>query len=107
MLAGTGKSSEAEAEYRKALTVFQELADLHPAVFDFRSRLALCHNNLGNLLAVTGKTSEAEVEYREAVRLFQKLAQDNPAVTEFRSNLALKPEQLRHPADEYRQVTGS
>ena len=43
----TGKSSEAEAEYRKALAIQQKLADDNPAVADFRSRLASSHNNLG------------------------------------------------------------
>ena len=80
--------SEAEAEFRKALAIYQKLADDNPAVTEFRSGLAGSHNNLGFLLADTGKPAEAEAEYRKALAIYQKLADDNPAVTEFRSSLA-------------------
>ena len=57
LLSSTGKPSEAEAEYRKALAIQQKLADDNPAVTEFRSRLALSHNNLGC----------AAVEYGQAI----------------------------------------
>ena len=90
----TGKSSEAEAEFRKALAILQKLADDNPAVTQFRSDLAGSHNNLGWLLQQTGKSSEAEAEYRKALAIQQKLADDNPAVTEFRSDLAVSHNNL-------------
>ena len=88
LLSNTGKPAEAEAEYRKALALWQKLADDDPAVTDFRSSLADSHLNLGNLLSKTGKPAEAEAEYRKALAIQQKLADDNPAVTGFRSGLA-------------------
>ena len=94
LLHQTGKTSEAEAEYRKALAIQQKLADDNPAVTDFRSSLAISHNILGNLLAVTGRSSEAEAEYRKALAIQQKLADDNPAVTEFRNRLAISHNNL-------------
>ncbi len=39
LLSETGKTSEAEAEYRKALAIRQKLADDNPAVTEFRSSL--------------------------------------------------------------------
>ena len=47
LLSQTGKQSEAEAEFRKALAIGQKLADDNPAVTEFRSDLAGSHNNLG------------------------------------------------------------
>ena len=57
-------------------------------MLEFRSRLALSHNNLGIVLKDTGKPAEAEVEYRAALAIFQKLADDNPTVSDFRSRLS-------------------
>ena len=54
---GTGKPAEAEAEFRTAVAILQKLADDNPAVTEFRSYLALSHNNLGTLLSETGKPS--------------------------------------------------
>jgi hypothetical protein len=57
-----GKPSEAEAKLRTALAIRQKLADDNPAVTEFRSQLALSHNNLGSVLARKGKPLEAEAE---------------------------------------------
>ncbi len=89
LLEDTGKSSEAEAEYRKALAIQQKLADDNPTVTEFRDSLAVSHINLGILLTnYTGRSSEAETECRKALAIQQKLADDNAAVTDFRSTLA-------------------
>ena len=83
-----GKPAEAEDECRPALAIQQKLADLNPAVTDFRRSLANSHNNLNNVLSHTGKPAEAEAECRAALAIQQKLADDNPAVTDFRKSLA-------------------
>ena len=91
MLSATGKPSEAEAEYRKAIAIQQKLADDNPAVTQFRLFLANHHGRLGMVLMDTGKLSEAEAECRRALAIQQKLADDNPAVTKFRNSLAEEP----------------
>ncbi len=47
LLMEAGKPAEAEAEFRRALEIYQKLADDNPAVTKFRSRLARSHGNLG------------------------------------------------------------
>ena len=94
LLAATGKPSEAEAEYRKALAIDRSWPTTTPPSLEFRSDLAISHNNLGSLLSGTGKSSEAEAEYRKALAIRQKLADDNPAVTDFRSDLAQSRDNL-------------
>ena len=93
----TDKKSEAEAEYRKAIALWQKLADDYPAVTEFRSGLAVSLNNLGLLLNDSGRQSESEAEFRKAIALMQKLADDNPAVTEFRYGLAINRPNLAIP----------
>ena len=50
LLSQTGKLAEAEAEHRKALALYQKLADDNPAVTEFRNSLASSHDTLGILL---------------------------------------------------------
>ena len=89
LLGETGKRSQEEAEFRRALEIYQKLADDNPADTKFRDYLAWSLNNLGLVLVVRGgRPSEAEAEYRKGIALYQKLADDNPAVTDFRSSLA-------------------
>ena len=89
MLSNTGKPAEAEAEYRKAMAIQQKLADDNPAVTEFRSNLAMSHNNLGWLLRTRASRRRRRPSSARRWRILQKLADDNPAVTEFRSGLAL------------------
>ncbi len=55
LLWSTGKLAEAEAEDRKALALYQKLADDNPAVTYFRHLLAHSHFVLGHVLSSTGK----------------------------------------------------
>ncbi len=83
-----GKPSEADAEYRKALTIDQRLADENPAVPEFRSDIATSHVGLGLLLWKASKSTEALIEYRKALAIQQELADANPKVTSYRDNAA-------------------
>ena len=87
VLAATGKPSEAEAEFRKALAIRKKLADDNPSAPLFRYLLAASHNTVGAMLS-DRKPSEAESELHTALAIQQKLADDNPAVTDFRQVLA-------------------
>jgi tetratricopeptide (TPR) repeat protein len=75
---------QAEAEYRAALAIYQQLTEDHPDVMAFRSGLARSHNNFAVLLRDTPKQVEAEEEYRAALAIHQQLTKDHPAVTDFR-----------------------
>ena len=91
----TGRSSEAEVEYRSALAIYQKLAEENPASTEIRRRLGFIFNNLGSLLLnVAGRPAAAEAEFRKAMTIKQKIADDNPAVTEFRNDVALSHRNL-------------
>ena len=70
VLVEMGKPLEAEAEYRRALAIRRKLADDNPDVAEFRSGLAVTHDNLG-YLSETGRPAEAEAEYRKALAIEQ------------------------------------
>ena len=86
LLRRTGKIAAAEAQYRKAQGLYQELVKADPAVPEFRSFLAHSHDNLGNLLADTGRSPEAEVEYGRALSLRQGWPTPTPPHLDFRGN---------------------
>ena len=58
----TGKPAEAEAEYRKAMALYQKLADDDPAVTRLPRRPGVESLGLAKLLSNTGKPAEAEAE---------------------------------------------
>ena len=60
------------------MALYQKLAEDHPDVTDFRSRLAAGHHNLGILLSNTGRLKEAEAEFRGAVTVFQQAGRGPP-----------------------------
>ncbi len=96
LLRANGKWAEAEAEFRKALLLYQKLADEDPGVTDFRFELGRIHRDLGFLLweSNSGKPAEEEAEFRKALLLYQKLADDNPADAQFRNGLASSHQDL-------------
>jgi len=84
----TGRPVEALTEHRKALAIFQSLADANPTVTELQSNLAESHCSIGNDLAAMGKQEEALVSCRKAVTIYQKLAEANPAAIALQSDLA-------------------
>jgi tetratricopeptide (TPR) repeat protein len=83
-----GRLAEAEAAYRDALALRQQLADDFPARPDFRQDLARSHNSLGNLLRATGRPARAEAAYRAALALQKQLVADFPDQPDKRNDLA-------------------
>ncbi len=61
------------------MALYQKLADESPAVTQFRSDMAYCHDALALVLLNTGKPAEAEAEFRTALAIQQKLIDDNPS----------------------------
>ena len=85
----TGKSSEAESEYRDALTHFRKLADEQPAVTKVRSELARTHFYLASLLASMTRTVEAKDEVPQRRRDSAEAGRRPPhRGNEFRNQLA-------------------
>ena len=74
----SGRMSEAEAEFRAALTIRRGLADASPAVPRHRNNLAYNRRNFGDFLMRSGRTSEAEAEFRAALTIWRGLADANP-----------------------------
>jgi eukaryotic-like serine/threonine-protein kinase len=87
--AATGKTSAAESEYRKAVSLLQKLVDENPTVTEFRRQLADVHQDFGVLLWRSARLTEAEAECRQALALHQRIVNENLAVTPFRDTLAM------------------
>ncbi len=106
LLSNTGKPAEAEAEYRKAMALYQKLADDDPAVTEFRSDLAWSHRSLADLLSKTGKPAEAEAEYRKALATLAEAGRRQPRRHRIPQQPGGQPLQPRHPAVEDGQASG-
>jgi tetratricopeptide (TPR) repeat protein len=88
LLAQEGKSTEAEAEHRAALTIQQKLADVYPGIAEYRRGMTRSLNNLGDLLNAAGRAAEAIDYYVRSRKILEALAKDNPSVADFESGLA-------------------
>lgn len=77
-LYGEQRFEEAEAVYRKALEMFEQVKEEYPAAFT--PYVAGMLHNLGALLKDTNRVKEAEKMHRKALELRKKLAEENPAV---------------------------
>jgi tetratricopeptide (TPR) repeat protein len=72
--------TDAEAAYRQALTIYEGLTRDFPALPDYRSGLAWCHNNVAYMLYQKRQFQEAEAAYRRALAITEKLIKDFPAI---------------------------
>jgi serine/threonine-protein kinase len=83
-----GELKGAEAAYRDALAVREQLAADCPSEPDFRNQVSRTLNNLGILLKAQGRLEEAEAAHREGLVLSKQLAADISARPDFRQVLA-------------------
>jgi tetratricopeptide (TPR) repeat protein/tRNA A-37 threonylcarbamoyl transferase component Bud32 len=83
-----GELQEAEAAYREAIKLQQQLAAEFPNRPEFRQDLAISHNNLGVLLRDTGRLKEAEAAHRDALAIRKQLAAEFPNRPDYRHELA-------------------
>ena len=81
-----GKSDEALATYRKAITVLDDPAGSPTAAA--RALLADCHTGAGLLLSERRDPVKAEAEHRRAVAIIRKLVDESPGVADFDARLA-------------------
>ena len=87
LLAVTGKSLEAEAEYCKRWRIQQKLTDDNPAVTESPQPSGRAYNNLGNLLPGTDKLAGGGGRVPQGTGENSWLA-TTPAVTQFRGYLS-------------------
>jgi serine/threonine protein kinase len=87
-LRSMGRTSEAGAFYGKAEKLLKGLADLFPAVPDYRSFRAESLVGLRNVLMDTGRRREAKEAHDLAGRLLDKLVKDCPEVPAYKGQLA-------------------
>jgi serine/threonine protein kinase/tetratricopeptide (TPR) repeat protein len=85
-----GRPADAEAAYRAALAVGQQLVNDFPSIPAYRSDLAKSHNRLAEVLAWDRgrKLAEAEDEARAALKEQQRLADEHPNNLDYRHELA-------------------
>jgi tetratricopeptide (TPR) repeat protein len=74
-----GKPREAEAECRKALAIFQALADENPDDAIVRDGVASSLVYLGRAVHSVGRPAEARSDYERAIALFEQAVLQNPA----------------------------
>jgi tetratricopeptide (TPR) repeat protein len=88
MYAAKGSTGEAEAVYKKAVDVYQQLIQQDPEEISFQLFLARTHNNLGLLYSRIKKDDLAESEYRLSFELLKAIHDDHPQVVEYQLSLA-------------------
>jgi serine/threonine protein kinase/Flp pilus assembly protein TadD len=82
------KLAEAEECYRKALALYEKLAEESPKERRFRAYLAISQSELGGLLRDLGRRADAEKFQRQALALAKKLLAESPSRPEYRYQLA-------------------
>jgi serine/threonine-protein kinase len=83
-----GDLSKAIAEYQQAGTRFQQLADSHPDVPEYRRRLAASHSVLGMVYQATGRLDEAERAHQKSLAIREQLASAAPNDLHYRREAA-------------------
>jgi serine/threonine protein kinase/tetratricopeptide (TPR) repeat protein len=83
-----GRHSEAEAAYRRAMAIIEQLVAEEPLSHDYRRDLARIQANLGELLRHMGLTAEGEQLLRSAIASWGKLVGERPSVSQYQHELA-------------------
>ena len=92
----TGKHAEAEAAYRRAIELFEQLRVRAQEPAKYNRELARTRSGLGGLLLHTGRPPEAEQEQRLAFTLCQALATQFPDDTQYQLDLARSHDDWGH-----------
>ena len=95
----TGRTKEAEAAYKEALTTWKALVEKHPDVHKYQSELRTSYFTLGNRSVETGRTKEAEAAYKEGITVARILVKKHPEAAEEQIELAAR---LSRPGRVYR-----
>jgi tetratricopeptide (TPR) repeat protein len=84
----TARFPEALDSSRKALAIYEKLADANPSSVFFRQNLASTYNGIGVILSQTGKPADGLELLRKASDILQKLADTNPDNIHVQEDLA-------------------
>jgi serine/threonine protein kinase len=84
-----GEEEAAESSYRKALSLYEQLATDFPSRPELGHEFAMCHARLGNLFYGTGRLKDAELAFQVALAIQKRLVADFPSRPEFRQGLAV------------------
>ncbi len=84
----TGKMTEAQAFFEKALAFFEKLTIADPTNHQFLAGLAQTHLNIGNLFRDIGRSMEALEANKKVLAIRQRLASENLSVTRYQTDLA-------------------
>jgi eukaryotic-like serine/threonine-protein kinase len=87
LLSQTGRPSEAEAEQRKAVALYEKLTAENPESLNHRYGLAGALYYLGDVIRPLGRAAEARKVYERAIAIHERLAKDSSKPW-FRSLLA-------------------
>jgi tetratricopeptide (TPR) repeat protein len=91
-----GRISDAEADTRAAMKLFDDLATRFPKVPDYRTAAAVSRNTLVGLMASQGKFEEGAKILERNLELWEGLSAEEPSAVEYRSKLALTNANLAH-----------
>jgi serine/threonine protein kinase/tetratricopeptide (TPR) repeat protein len=82
------RRAEAEADFRQAIDFFRGLRAEFPAEPRYASQLAICHNNLGNLLGEAQQSrNEGVAQLEAAAKIWSELVEAYPEAGEYRFEL--------------------
>jgi tetratricopeptide (TPR) repeat protein len=94
VLVSTGKYPEALDPYRKALAIYQKLADANPGIDQLQHMVAGTYTRIGTVQTYVGKSADGLESHRKAAHIMQKLADVNPADTDVQKNLAMSYDRM-------------
>ncbi len=86
--AQTSRYSQAEEEYKKAISQQKKLLVQFPEMPEYQSELARSHSNLAIVYAQTSHFGQAEEEYKKAIAIQEKTVERFPDIPEYQSELA-------------------
>jgi len=82
-----GERADAEADYGRAMRLYEKLSEDFQDVADYANELARSTFNLAIILYELNKRPEAESAFRRAAALHEKLAADFPTKPQHRHRL--------------------
>jgi tetratricopeptide (TPR) repeat protein len=84
-----GNTVAAIVAYRSSDTMFQRLADAHPANVDLQHSLSASHDRLGHVLRTQGDLDGALAAFRTAMEIVARLVAADPVKVECQRSLSL------------------